>query len=91
MYQWILITQLPETNNHNTAIVVFVDRLSKMAILAAVKTSISAKEFAHVFMDKVCSRFGVPDTIVSDRFQILLSLIEILDSHQLSSKKYALG
>ena len=62
-----LITQLPETNNHNTAIVVFVDRLSKMAILAAVKTSISAKEFAHVFMDKVCSRFGVPDTIVSDR------------------------
>ena len=76
-----LITQLPETNNHNTAILVFVDRLSKMAILAVVKTSISAKE----------PMFSWTKSVVDLGFQILLSLIEILDSHQLSSKKYALG
>ena len=62
-----LITQLPETHNGNTAIVVFVDRLSKMAILAPVKTGINAKDYAHVFMDRVGSKFGIPESIVSDR------------------------
>ena len=62
-----LITQLPKTEAGNTAIVVFVDRMSKMTVLTAAKTAMGAKDFAHLFMDRVCSRFGFPDSIVSDR------------------------
>ena len=62
-----LITQLPQTHDGNTAIIVFVDRLSKMTVLAPTKTQIGAKEFAQIFMDRVCSRFGIPESIVSDR------------------------
>ena len=62
-----LITKLPKTSNGNTAIIVFVDRLSKMAILAPAKTEIGAKEYAGIFIDRVCSRFGFPESIVSDR------------------------
>ena len=41
-----LITALPETASSNTAIVVFVDRLSKMTHLAACKTSLDTQAFA---------------------------------------------
>ena len=62
-----LITQLPPTHNGNTAIVVWVDRLSKMVILAPAKTAIGSKEFAQLFMERFCSRVGFPESIVSDR------------------------
>lgn len=62
-----LITQLPPTNLGNTAIIVFVDRMSKMTILAPAKTTIGAREFAQIFMEKVCCRFGIPEYLVSDR------------------------
>ena len=62
-----LITQLPKTEKGHTAIIVFVDRLSKMTVLSPARTDMGAKEVAHIFMDKVCSRFGFPKSIVSDR------------------------
>ena len=43
-----LITALPETSSGNTAIVVFVDRLSKMTHVAACKTSIGTQAFAKM-------------------------------------------
>ncbi len=42
-----LITALPETASGNTAIVVFIDRLTKMVHLAARKTTIGTQAFAQ--------------------------------------------
>ena len=46
---------LPKDSEGNTGIVVFVDRLSKMAHLAAVPDSIDAKGTAKLFIDRVFS------------------------------------
>ena len=59
------ITQLPETERGNTAIVVFVDRLSKMVRLVPVETAIDAKEYAHVFVREISAKHGLPASIVS--------------------------
>ena len=56
-----------QTERGQTAIIVFVDRMSKMTVLSPARTDMGAKEVAHIFMDKVCSRFGFPKSIVSDR------------------------
>src|SRR6202012_868631 len=61
-----LITQLPVTKHQNDAIIVFVDKLSKMVHYAACKTAISA-EVAQIFFQQVVRHHGVPNAIVSDR------------------------
>ena len=61
------ITQLPQTHDGNTAIIVFLDRLSKMTVLAPAKTQVVAKKLATIFMDKVCSSFGILESTVSDK------------------------
>ncbi len=48
-----LITALPETQSGNTAIVAFVDRLTKMTHLAACSTDIGAEDFAKLFRHEV--------------------------------------
>ena len=58
---------LPKNSEGNTGIVVFVDRLSKMAHLAAVPDSIDAKGTAKLFIDRVFRQHGLPVAIVSDR------------------------
>ena len=63
----VLITQLPETPRGTTAIVVFVDRVTKMTHLAACKTSISSKEFGDLFLKEVFAKHGCPRDLVSDR------------------------
>ena len=62
-----LITHLPQTANGNTAIVVFVDSLSKMVRLVPVKTKISAEAYAVGFVREVFALHGLPKDIVSDR------------------------
>src|SRR4051812_24526769 len=62
-----LIVALPKTKAGLDAIVVFVDRLSKMVHFAAVKTSITAPELAKVFFDNIFKLHGMPRAIVSDR------------------------
>jgi hypothetical protein len=62
-----LITSLPVTKNGNDAIVVFVDKLSKMTHIAACKTSVSAEQLAGVFIKEVFRLHGYPKGIVSDR------------------------
>lgn len=61
-----LIPALPETASGNSAIVVFVDRLSKMTHLAACKTSIDTRAFAKPFRHDVIRLHGVPYEFVSD-------------------------
>uniref|UniRef100_A0AAV1USB5 Integrase catalytic domain-containing protein n=1 Tax=Peronospora matthiolae TaxID=2874970 RepID=A0AAV1USB5_9STRA len=58
---------LPRDVAGNTGIVVFVDRLSKMAHLAAVPDSIDGEGTAKLFMDRVFRQHGLPVAIVSDR------------------------
>ncbi|CAH0478922.1 unnamed protein product [Peronospora belbahrii] len=58
---------LPRDAAGNTGIVVFVDRLSKMAHLAAVPDSIDGEGAAKIFMDRVLRQHGLPVAIVSDR------------------------
>ena len=58
---------LPKDSYGNTGIVVFVDRLSKMAHLAAVPDTIDGEGTATLFIDRVFRHYGLPLEIVSDR------------------------
>jgi transposase InsO family protein len=49
------------------AILVIVDRYSKMALYIPVTKKLSAVELAEVFVERVIARFGAPKGIVSDR------------------------
>ena len=62
-----LITALFETGNGYTAILVFVDRLSKMSDFVATKTELTAVDCAASFMHHVIRLHGYVDDIVSDR------------------------
>ncbi|KAG2762038.1 hypothetical protein PC129_g9708 [Phytophthora cactorum] len=50
----------------NTGIVVFVDRLCKMAHLAAVPDTIDGEGTALLFLDRVFRQHGLPEAIASD-------------------------
>ncbi|KAG2836446.1 hypothetical protein PC129_g13219 [Phytophthora cactorum] len=58
---------LPKDKAGNTGIVIFVDRLSKMAHLAAVPDTIDGEGTASLFLDRVFRQHGLPEAIVSDR------------------------
>ncbi|GIL63102.1 hypothetical protein Vafri_17024, partial [Volvox africanus] len=62
-----LITQLPKTRKNHDAIIVFVDRLSKMVHLAPTTTSCTAEDVAHLFTEHVWKHHGLPKTLVTDR------------------------
>lgn len=61
------ITHLPTTERGFTSIVVFVDRLTKMAIFCACHDTDNAEQFAQIFVDQIFRRFGLPEDFVSDR------------------------
>jgi hypothetical protein len=60
------ITQLPPSNGY-TAICVFVDRLTKMALFAPTTNEVDAEGTAVLFMKFVFAHFGLPRNVVSDR------------------------
>jgi hypothetical protein len=62
-----LITKLPETTSGNDAIIVFVDKFSKMVHYAATTTTCTAVDVARIFFDTVVKLHGVPKHIISDR------------------------
>ena len=62
-----LITSLPTTADGHDAIMVFVDRLSKMAHFAPTTTEVTAEGVARLFTDHVFRYHGLPQSIVSDR------------------------
>ena len=61
------IVQLPRTRNGKDAIVVFVDRLSKMVHFAASTTTATAEDTARIFRHDVFRLHGVPMQLVTDR------------------------
>ncbi|CAI7885731.1 unnamed protein product [Closterium sp. NIES-54] len=58
---------LPSNSGGNDAVMVVVDRLTKMAHFAACKKSISVKEIALQFIAIVVRLRGIPAAIISDR------------------------
>ncbi len=62
-----LITQLPKTKLGNDAIVVFVDKFSKLAHYVPTTTEISAPRLATLFIDNIVRLHGLPSNIISDR------------------------
>jgi len=62
-----LLTCLPVTKDGYDTIVVWVDRLTKFCVAAPAKLTIDAPGFAALMVDAVISKFGLPDSIVSDR------------------------
>ena len=58
---------LPKDLDGSTGILVFVDRLSRMAHLAAVPDSIDGKGTDLLFIDRLFRQHGLPLAIVSDR------------------------
>ena len=57
---------LPKISEGNTRVVVFVDRLSRIAHLAVVPDKGTAK----LFIDRVLRQHGLPVAIVSDRYSL---------------------
>lgn len=61
------ITGLPVTKKGHNAIVVFVDRLTKMTHFVATNDTVSAQQFAEIFRDAVWKHHGLCREMVSDR------------------------
>jgi hypothetical protein len=61
------ITQLPPSTKGNDAIMVVVDRLSKMTHAIPNKTVDTAEDCAKLFVDKIYCHHGLPLEIISDR------------------------
>ena len=79
------ITDLPPSHYHD-AILVVVDRLTKMAIFIPTTKSMPAPDVAALFVQHVIRAHGVPANIVSDRDPIFTShfwrrLMELLGIH----------
>jgi len=66
------ITGLPSSNGH-TVIMVVIDRLSKYAHLASLKSDFNSKQVAELFMKTIVKLHGFPRTIVSDRDKVFTS------------------
>lgn len=81
---------LPMSSGYNFVLTA-VDRFTKMAIFAPCSNDISSFQFAELFVDRVCHRFGLPSTLVTDRgpqftskvWQCIASIMGI--THRLST------
>ena len=61
-----LVIDLLESNGF-MAIVVFVDKLTKMVHLAGCKKEVTTMEYAQIFIDNIFQLQRLPEEIISDR------------------------
>ena len=61
------ILELPKTKSGFNSIWVVVDRLTKRTHFIPTRTTVSAEEVAHLFIEHIFRHHGMPATIVSDR------------------------
>ena len=61
------IVGLPMTAHHHDAIMVTVDRLTKVAHFSPIRSSYTATCVANVFMCDIMRLHGIPRKIISDR------------------------
>jgi hypothetical protein len=71
-----MITGLPMTARGYNAIIVFVDRLTKMVHLVPTTEKLTARGFAEMLMTNIIRLHGCPDNIVSDRGSIFNNKFE---------------
>jgi hypothetical protein len=71
-----MITGLPMTARGYNAIIVFVDRLTKMVHLCPTTEKLTSKQFAEMFLTNVVRLHGCPESVVSDRGSIFTSKFE---------------
>ena len=72
------ITDLPPSKNNKVvydAILVIVDRFSKMSLYIPAEKTWRAEDLADSFVERVIFRFGVPKGVVSDRGSVFISRI----------------
>lgn len=66
-----LITDLPKSvcydGNTYDAILTFVDMLTKQAIFVRTTKTVTSQQLAHIFLEHVYAKHGLPKTLVSDR------------------------
>ena len=62
-----LITQLPPTKDGHDAIMVIVDKYSKMLHCIPTTTTVTAPQLAQLFFNEIVRHHGVPSSIISDR------------------------
>ena len=80
-----LITDLPASNGYDSILVVVDHGLTKGVILHPCNKTITAEQVATLLLDNLYKRFGLPDSIISDRgpqfaarsFRELLKLLGI--------------
>ena len=65
------IVGLPMTARRHDAIMVTVDRLTKVAHFTPIRSSYTTTSMANVFMRKIVRLQGIPQKIISDRDPIL--------------------
>ena len=68
-----MITDLPVTERGYDAILVFVDRLTKMAHLVPTTKTLNSEEFCRLFTTEVIRLHGAPISLVSDRGSVFHS------------------
>lgn len=61
------IMELPRTVSGHDAVVVVVDRMSKMVHIAPTTSNVNSEEFAQLFLDNVVRLHGLPTELVTDR------------------------
>ena len=80
------IVQLPRSHKGNDAVLVMVDRLTKMTHLASCKTTINSEGTARLFVDHVWKLHGLPKDLISDRGSVFVgkfvSEFAAIDRHQ---------
>ncbi len=62
-----LIVKLPKTKRGHDAIMVFVDKLSKMVHYAPTKVTADANTLARIFLHEVVRLHGFPEKLIADR------------------------
>ena len=62
-----LITDLPPSDGHDSVVVIVDHGLTKGVILTPCSKTIDAAEIAQIFLNNVFKRFGLHDTLISDR------------------------
>ena len=79
------LVNLPWSDSYN-AIYVVVDRLTKHASFIPTTTGLDAEGFAHLFVRNVDCRFGLPESIITDRdlrwtADFWLGIAKVLQTH----------
>ena len=69
---WDFVTGLPESNGYN-AVLVVIDRLTKMRHLIACREQLTATDLANLFIENIWRLHGLPNTIISDRGSVFAS------------------